>query len=233
MKTIQEIVNNKMESMIVDGTIEKALEDGVAKAVQTAIDDQFKSYGDLTKQIEKAMSEGLQIDTKDLPFETYNQQMLVVIKQKLGSLFAGAASERFLDEIDSLLAPVQKEMSVKDFVETIAAMWKTDDPWGADDLDDYATAELEQCDWGNDNYRLKMWKKKESVSSYSTRDIDPEFDLFLSDGKIRINHKHRYNTTCFDSVDALIFKLYAAGTVLTGVDEFDPDECELTLKEEY
>lgn len=53
MKTIQEIVNGKVASMIEDGTIVKAIGDGVEKAITSAIKTQFESYGSITKQIEE------------------------------------------------------------------------------------------------------------------------------------------------------------------------------------
>lgn len=232
MEALQEIANQKIQEMIDSGAIQKSIEDGVSRAIDSAIATQFERYGTITKQIEKAIEGGLNIDINDLPFESYNAQMLVAVKQKLGNLFSGQAADKFLAEIDKTLAPAPKEIAINELVECIAAEWKTDEPWDASDLDEHATAELEPgTGCMSDTFTLKMWKQKDSSSSHLSRSSSPDLKLHISRGAIRINHSHGYNPTCFRDEEALIFKLYAAGTTITGMDSFDPDDCDLTLKE--
>lgn len=96
MKEFQKIANDRIQAMVDDGTIQKTIENGIEKAITKAIDGQFDSWGNITKQIKEAMDKGLQVNTDDLPFETYNQQMLILIKTRLGTMFQGLAAERFL-----------------------------------------------------------------------------------------------------------------------------------------
>ncbi|HEY0842432.1 hypothetical protein [Methylotenera sp.] len=231
MQEIQAIVNKKVNEMIEDGSIVNSINENIQKAITSAIESQFKSYGSITKQIEDALKDGLQINTQELPFETYNQQMLVAVKAKLGNMFHGLAAERFLSEIDKTLAPVPKELSIKDLVETVVKSWKTDEPWDADDLDQYATVEIRKFEHSDKSHTLKMWKQKEVCHSISHRTNSPDLELFFINGVIRISHKQTYNPTCFHEHEAFIFKLYAAGTTVTGIEDFDPDYCDLTLKE--
>jgi len=226
MQTIQQIVNDKVQSMIEDGSIKSVIETGVQKAIEYAISEQFGNYGSVTKSLNEAVKNGLMINTKDLPFETYNQQMLVAVKEKLGSLFQGAASEKFMAEIEKTLAPAPAQISVKDLVETIVKIWREDE-FDTENLDYVAAVKLKEESWGS---TLFMWKNKDSNSRYSK--TEPNLKLFISHGSIRINHAHQYNPTCFNEHEAFIFKLYAAGTKITGLEEFDPDEYDLTLKEE-
>ena len=232
MKELQTIVNGIVEKMIKDNTIQAIIEKSVQGAITEAIASQFKSYGSITKQIEKAIEDGLKIDTKNIPFESYNEQMLVIIKQRLGDMFKGIAAEKFMSEMDGILAPAPAEISINELVEVIVSFWKTDEPWEADDLDEQATVDFEENEYGG--FSVKMWKQAETLSTYSRRKNSADLELYIS-GKdtktIRINHHQSYNPTCFDQHEAFIFKLYAAGTVITGLDSFDPDDCELTLKE--
>ena len=133
--------------------------------------------------------------------------------------------------MDKVLAPAPAEMPIRELVETVVNTWKTDEPWDADDLDDEATVELEEPTYPRGGYSLKMWKKKGGDSRFTLRSNSEDIHLYLIDGKIQINHRQRYNPTCFDEAEALIFKLYAAGTVITGLSDFDPEDCDLTLKE--
>jgi len=217
--------------MIDDNSIVAAIEAAVQKSIESAIDSQFRSYGHITKQIEEAMENGLRINARDLPFESYNEQMLVIIKSRLGDMFKGAASERFIKEIDKTLKPAPVEMTAQCLIESIVQFWKTDEPWNADDLDEYASVEFEKHE-GFSGYTLKMWKQKEMPHyRLSTTARSEDLHLYLSDDGIRINHRFSYNPTCFHEHEAFIFKLYAAGTKITELEGFDPDYCDLLLKE--
>lgn len=131
-----------------------------------------------------------------------------------------------------MLEPAPKEMTINSFVETIISFWKTDEPWDADHLDEYATVEVEPYrDTTSNDITLKMWKKKEESTRYSATTNQPIMELFILSGVIRISHKYRYNPTRFSDTEAFVFKLYAAKTVLTGIEDFDPEDCDLTLKD--
>lgn len=80
---------------------------------------------------------------------------------------------------------------------------------------------------------MRMWKQKTSSGYGSSRDLQPDLQLFIIDGAIRISHQQKYNPTCFSEHEAFVFKLYAANTRLTGIAEFDADDCDLMLKDEY
>jgi hypothetical protein len=229
METIQKVVADKVKSMVGDGIIQKAIEDGVSAAITKAISNQFQSYGAITKLIEKAIEDGLKINLNDVPFETYNEQMLVAVKSKLGTMFQGAAADKFMAEMDKILAPAPSEMPIKEFVETVAGFWKSDEPWDADDLDEEATVDIEKNEYGS--VSLNMWKQKENSSGFSTRPNSADLQLYIIKGKIRINHRQEYNPICFHEHEAFVFKLYAAGTILTGIDSFNADDCDLALKE--
>lgn len=234
MKTIQSVIDAKVSEMISGGVIEETIQKSVEKAITRALENQFEYYGSITRLLEESIKEGLQINTKDIPFDTYNAQMLAAIKIKLGNMFHGQAYEHFLSQIDVMLKPVPKEISIEDFLEKIASMWKTDEPWNADDLDDYMTVEIEKYDrsWVGDSphgsWTIKCWKQKER--GYSSRSAD--LNLYVSGGKIRISHNQHYNPTCFNDEDAFVFKLYAAGTIITGIADCDPDDLDLCLKED-
>lgn len=233
MEDIQTIVNNHVAKLSEDGSIQATIEKSIESAITKSIEAEFESYGSITKQIKTAIEEGLQINLRELPFETYNQQMLVAVKTRLGNLFAGAASDKFMAEMDELLKPAPKEMPFKEFVETVVEFWKSDEYHDRDELDDYATAEIDDQRVGS-GVSFSMWKKKEynGHSSLSSRKLSADLQLYIIDGRIRINHRHGYNPTCFSEHEAFVFKLYAAGTVLTGIDGFDADDCDLKLREE-
>lgn len=227
MKELQEIVSNKIQQMVNDNTIQSAIEGGIEKAVTSAISQQFQSYGNITKQLEAAIGAGLMIDRSQIDFETYNQQMLVAINQKVGSFFAEQASSRFMEEMDKILAPAPKQITITELVNTIAGFWREEAQTYPEGFADEATIEIVES-YGSPS--LKMWKKKEPASTFHSTP-SPDVHLYLLRNRVAINHLHSFNLTTFCQHDAFIFKLYSAGTEITGLDEFDPDDCEVCLAE--
>ena len=233
MTDIQKVASEKISQLAESGKIKEVIEESIEKAITQAIKTEFETYGSITTQIKKAIDEGLQININDLPFETYNQQMSVVVKQRLGNLFAGAASERFIEEIDKTLEPAPREITIVDFVNTICRFWYTDDWNSFDDYDEYATVRIEDHNWSTSiiSKSLRIWKQLEATGYRASGENQPNMHLYISDGKIRINHEHKYNPYCFSETEAYVFKLYAAGTTITGIEDFDQDDCNLQIRE--
>lgn len=229
MQELQKIVNDKVVAMTEDGSIQKTIECAIEKTITESIQQELVSYGSIAKQIKEGIENGLKIDLHDVPFETYSQQMGVAVKTRLGNLFAEDASSKFIQEIDELLKPAPKEMPIKDFVEQVVEFWRTDDPCNCGDMQESAEVELlkdEKYDW----YGLTFWKDRGKYSRSNNSSMGSDLHLMVnSDGKIRINHGQSYNPTCFSDHESYVFKLYSAGTVLTGLEDFDPEDCDLTL----
>lgn len=230
MESIQNIINEKVQQLVDDGMIQRAVETNIESAIKKAIEDQFSYRGGMIKQIEKAFEEGLKLNVKDIDFQTYNQQMLIAVKTKIGKMFHSESSSKFMLEMDKVLEPAPVEMTAKDFVEKIVSHWKEElsEYDGADNNASFELADKESTSM--ESVTLKLWKQKKSTSSYSSREKSPDLQLFFINGKIRINHNHSYNPTCFSDADAFVFKLYAAGTTIVDIDDLDEDDCDLSLK---
>lgn len=231
MQDIKEIVNNKVAEMDESGEIKKSIEDGVKAAIDRAISEQFESWGNITKQLEEVFNEKLNINKNSLNIPCYNAVMEGVINQQINEFFKGQAAERMKEMIKSKLAPLPDEMPLNDFVSMICKEWFVDDFDSRDEVDDYATVEIStdsrSCLRGT---TLKMWKKKESDSLYSSTPNGPDIHLYISENGTILGDHAKDPYYVFDA-DALIFKAYAQGVKLTGLDDFDEDDCELSLKD--
>lgn len=225
MRELQELVNKKVESMVNDGTVQAIIESGVEKAIVKAIEGQFDTWGAISKAMKEALENGLKIDLNELPFETYNQQMAAAVHQRANKFFADEGLRRLQEELDKVFEPAPQEMAIHEFVEKIVEFWKVDNPCEAEDVDECATVRIEKD--SKKYFSIKMWKQLKS--SYLSGENSPCIHVFVLNGKIGINHRHRYNPTCFNQVDEFIFRLYAAGTKITGIEDFDEYDCDLRL----
>lgn len=228
MKELQEIMNAKVLEMANAGTIQKSIEDKIAQAIESSINEQFKAYGNVTKQITELLTKKLKVDADNFDIPTYNEVLSKAVNKKVNEFFETKAASRMMQAMDELFAPLPEEMPLTTFVETICKHWKTDEPWDADDIDDYATVEFEKSD--HTGYRLKMWKQKESTTSFSPRSNCEDIHLYISEkGEIRL--RHRWNPTILRDEDSFIVKAYASSVTLTGLTDFDSENCDLTLKD--
>lgn len=230
MKSMIDMARDSLDKIADDGTIEAAIEKGARSALERVVDDLFGYHGQFTKQLKDMAKDALKLDPEDVDFASYNEQMLVAIKLKMGDMFAGQAHEKFLAEMDKVLEPAPKEITLQALATKIAGFWRTEDPFYMDDIDDMLCVQLEEYDSVGsrdpDDWTI-TFKMQESRGKFD----DDNIQLFILKGQIRISHRHTYNPTCFDPAEAFVFKLYAAGTIITEIDDFDQDDGDLYLKD--
>lgn len=229
MKELQALINDKVETIINSGEIEKKIEEALNQSITTAITRQMESYGNFTKQLNDFLDESFKLDTSKVEIPEFTTVMSQVVNNQINKFFEGQAAERFANLVNEKLAPLPQEIPIHEFVNNIVSYFKSDDPCNCnDDIDEYATVEFESCGYSSmrELYNLKIWKKKQS--SYSrTNDPDVYLVVDVEDGTIRGRHHAPYYI--FDA-DAYIFKAYAQNIKLTGLGEFDPeDDCDLQL----
>ena len=235
MKEIQDIVNAQVKLMAESGEIQKQVEDGVKQAINKAISRQFESYGNITKQLEKAFEENLLLDNRHLSIPSLNAVMTEVVNKNINEFYRGQAADKLHALMKEKLEPIPNEMTVVEFVNMICKEWFADDYESRDDVDDYATVEIEDSLSDCGIISLKIYKKE--GGSYSSGEyVDVAFSKNRNKDKswaLQGRHGSTSPYYLFD-VDALIFKAYAQGVKFTGVEDFDSDDCDLSLKsDEY
>jgi len=227
MKEIQDIVNAQVLKMTESGELQKAVEDGVKASIKRAIDDQFNSYGGITKQLKDVFNQNLKIDNRNIDIPSFNAVMTEVVNANINEFYRGQAAEKLHSLMTEKLKPLADTMTLADFIELLCAEMKPDDYQDYDDVDDYATVEIE--DRNSWHYSLKIWKKK--TSSYG-RDNQPDLHLTISKDSSTLQGRHgSTNPYYLFNSDALVFKAYSQGVIFTDVSNFDPDDCDLSLKD--
>lgn len=235
MKEIQDIVNAQVKLMAESGEIQKQVEDGVKLAINKAIDRQFESYGNITKQLEEAFKENLLLDNRNLNIPSLNAVMTEVVNKNINEFYKGQAADKLHTLMKEKLEPLPNELSVVDFVNMICKEWFVDDYESRDDVDDYATVEVRD-DLSHCSITSLKIHKKEGGSYSSGEYVEIVFSKGRGEDKswtLQGRHGSTNPYYLFD-VDALIFKAYSQGVKFTGVDDFDSDDCDLSLKnDEY
>lgn len=230
MKDIQNVVNAAMLKMVESGAIEKKIEDALEGAINSAINEQFSRYGSVQKMIEKSFEEGFKFDSSSIDFDSYNAVILAGVKQKINDSFKADSSSLLMTELDKMLKEAPDEIDIHEFINTICEFWR-DDYEAYYDWADYANVEILNKETSSSlgeslSIKLSIDNDLRSYSSSKERDLH----LYVRKGKIRISHNNAFNPTCLSAWEGYIFKLYAAGTTITGMDDFDEGDCDLSVK---
>ena len=230
MKELQEIVSNKVNDMVSNGVIEKAIEDAVDKCITKVLEDQFRSYGEFSKQMENIIQSKLRIDPDSISIPTYEDQMAKVMNNTLNKFMSSEAMTRFEKMAADKFGSLPNEMPVTDFINTIVENWRSGDDFDKEDMSYEADVQIEPSRYSTNSFRLKIDSGKLSSSYSSFSRVAEEVDLYVMDGKIRCNHS--FNPYKTRDVESFIYRCFAQGVVLTGLEDFDESECNLIIKED-
>lgn len=230
MKELQEIVSNKVNEMVSSGVIEKAIEDAVDKCITKVLEDQFRSYGELSNQMEEVIKDKLRIDPKSISIPTYEDQMTKVMNNTLNKFITSEAMVRFEQMAADKFGTLPAEMPVADFINKIVEYWRAGDEFDKEDMNEEAEVSIEESQYCSGSFRLKVDSGK-TTSRYSHHArVAEEVELYVVDGKIRCNHSFDpYKTR---DVESFVYRCYAQGVVLTGLSDFDESDCNLVIKED-
>lgn len=229
MKELQQIVSNKVNDMVQSGVIETAIEQAVEKCVTKVLEDQFRSYGELSKQMEKVIQEKLSIATENISIPSYEDQMTKVMNNTLNKFITSEAMMRFEEMAADKFGTLPSEMPLVDFVNKIVEYWRDSDDIYKEDMCDEAEVSVEQSPYSSNSYSLKITSGKFTSRYSSTESVSEQVELYVIDGKIRCNHSFDpYKTR---DVESFVYRCYAQGVVLTGFADFDDSDCNLTIKE--
>ena len=189
MKEIQDIVNAQVKLMSESGEIQKQVEEGVKKAINSAIDRQFESYGNITKQLENAFKENLLIDNHRLDIPSLNAVMTEVVNKNINEFYKGQAADKLHALMKEKLEPLPNEMTVVEFVNMICKEWFVDEYDSRDDVDDYATVEVKDGLTHCGITSIKISKKL--GGSYSSGEyVEVVFSKNREDKAIRLQGRH-------------------------------------------
>ena len=222
MKELNELVQNKLNEMAESGAIEQLVSDQVEKLIANALSDTFRSYGPLSKKLEEAFKTGLDVDFGKIDYASYNQIMLTAVQGHIDNYFGRQMRKDLDEQIKTLLSVPPKEISLDDLADNLVKLIRNN----LDEEDDYLSSisfEVEERTYGN-SLIVKLdtnGSEKEICHLYLGSD---------SAATIRINHRHNqpFNPTWPRGLDgaisAYIFKLYAAKTTITKIEDFDADD---------
>jgi hypothetical protein len=225
MKEIQNLINEKFEAMVNDGTIEKVIESKLSSCINDVFESAFRSYGSFTKHFEKQVEASIEQGMFKLELEPYVSTINTFVKQKLASHLEGEALQQIGKSIDSMFNPVPSEITMQEMVNMVQEAYKDDD---YDGNQEHLSMDCEASDYGW--FTLKFWKNKEEVGYSTKRTSDADIELHIgSDGELRWLEGGNKNYGAHNhDVESIFYRMVIKHTKITDIRSCDQDDFENT-----
>ncbi|WP_040586055.1 hypothetical protein [Allomesorhizobium alhagi] len=163
---IAEFIVAEVHRQTAEAALRAKVEAKIGECVSSAVDSAFRSYGDVGKQIEKAVAASLNIgDRIDVP--AYGNMVMAVLRAKMDEVLGELVNNRLAAEMNDILSIAPKEVKLSAVVEAMIDDIDKHDRYGT-----YATCILEES---------------EHVSGYWTIYLDPSSDVKKYDCALRIS----------------------------------------------
>lgn len=95
------------------------------KMINELVDDSFGYFGGIKKTVEEAMKNEIHINIKELGLSGFNTFITDVIKEKLNKSMRAEAEKRIGEEMEKILTPIDKVVSIQTLKEELLAAAET------------------------------------------------------------------------------------------------------------
>lgn len=233
MKDLSKAINDAVEEMSNDGTIQKIINEAATGMIRDAVKGAFNYNSPLKKQVEAAIQESIQIDLKQVNFSKHNTAMIHAISESFKKEMLGGQVTEMKSKIASLFgAPEKTNYTVTEFTDELCERIKNGGIYEyEEDTTVHVSVEKGICGYefkldigdrfsgGRDNVRVHI-----VIRENEKRRDDA--------GKIFIVHSPSIELGHGGGIEGWIYGLYSHGVTIVDCESFDIDDCDLTVWDE-
>lgn len=117
MNELKNAVAAAFDNVVTSGAIEAAIEKQLASTIESAIKEQFSSYGDFSKAIKEKISTLVDVDLAEIDLPSYRDLVGKIIQTRVGAVM----NEQFATQLDKdmceLLSPAPATITLEALLE--------------------------------------------------------------------------------------------------------------------
>ena len=117
MKDFAQAVATAFDQIASAGVIEKQIHATLQKTIESAVNDALRSYSDFGKKLDEAVKSALAVDFNHLGLPLYNDIILKIVREKVGTLLPELAAKQFDTYMADLLSPAPASIKLSELVE--------------------------------------------------------------------------------------------------------------------
>lgn len=203
-----------------EAAVRDLVEKKIGEVIKSSVESAFRSYGDIGKQIEKAVTNSLQIgDRLDVP--AYGAMVMALLRAKMDETLHDLINQRLSAEMDEILSIAPKELKLTKVVEDMISGLDMADRYGT-----HVTCIIEEA-----------FPDSSSLKGYLNVFLDEDEDTKQRECKVKllVTAEGKISSLSIDGYDAkttikmshmwgwqkMIFAAYCSGSTFL-VDENDP-----------
>ncbi|CAN7300630.1 hypothetical protein LJR231_001527 [Phyllobacterium sp. LjRoot231] len=95
------------------------VEKKIGEAIEGAVNDAFRSYGSVNKQIEQVVQKALDIGQYKLDVPAYGNMVMALLRAKMDETLSGLINAKISEEMAEILSIAPKELKLSQVVETM------------------------------------------------------------------------------------------------------------------
>lgn len=119
MKSIENIVNNAVSSMIESGKLEELITLRLEKTIESCINDSMKDYSDFGRAIKDKINESIQCSGNNVELPQYNKFIAQVINDKFSDVLKKEGVIHLEELVGSVIKPVNKQEKISTLLDEI------------------------------------------------------------------------------------------------------------------
>ncbi len=224
MKELLQIVNEQINTMITNGSIEQMIAEKLNSTINECVSDAMRSYGAFGKSIKLKIEESINASLSQVTIPEYNKFISDMVMESYTLAMNETSKAHMKELLDQHLAPVEKEMTAQKLLENIEGYWQNE-------AREHGHEEI-GIEWERRNGAIYM---KVVHPEYNWKSITLTFYSHNEDNSNiyhigYINEDKKQISGCITGATyalglaGFFYKLYCAQTKITGFDDVYGDD---------
>lgn len=216
---LQIVVNEKLQLILDNGTVDKLVQDQLTKTVGSIVNDLFNDYSDFGKKLKKVLSEKMQVSLENLKIDNYTTMVCHAIEEAVVGTILENSKTKILSHVKEICGSIEKTNWK---LSEIVAMYR-------EKLSEHPELVVEVGDVQYNSRWIQIGEKVEkSYSSYSTPTQQYEIRILIDGKTNKVNNvwmegkliDSRNSKMYNHSIEVFLMQLWAQDCIL----EIDEDD---------
>lgn len=125
---LESVFQTAFANVVASGQIEKHFEEVLAKTIKSLIEDKLRSYSDFGKEIDKKITEALQVG--DLTLPSYGERVAHIIRRITDQQIEETFQRSLASRLEELLIGAPREITLSKLCEEFSSQWDSHEDHG-------------------------------------------------------------------------------------------------------
>jgi len=221
MKELKNIVTDKVDEMVSDGSLEKIISDKLEETVKSSVDSAMRSYSDFGKVIEAKIKDALNGSVDAVKLPNYNKLISEIVQDQFMNVLNENSVGHLKELVERQIKPFTKSSKMSCLIQELRdGMNEVAAEAGTDSID-------VQTEYHSDNAMFVTINHPEydfqsvKVTFYNFRNEGWHIGYINEDNKKITGRAKNVASVCLSGITRILFQYYAMGTIFELDEEFE------------